>query len=238
MDIVKKTDEKFVFTSDISTNIANAIRRSVLRIPVLAIDEVEIEKNDSALYDETLAHRMGLVPLKMTKDLKEDSEVKLKLSHKNAGYVYSEEMKGDVEVAYGRIPLTLLEEDQELKVAATARMGIGLKHAKFSPGILTYRIISEITLPKKYKEKIAESYPENQIKEKGDKIIVKDDKEKTVIDFCEGLCNKGKDEFETKDTKELMITIESFGQMPASDIFKKALSILKDDLKALSKSLK
>jgi DNA-directed RNA polymerase subunit D len=238
MDIVKKSDEKIVFTTDISTNIANALRRSVLRIPVLAIDEVEIEKNDSALYDETLAHRMGLVPLKMDKGLKEDSEVKLKLSHKAPGYVYSEELKGDVEVAFGRIPLTLLTEGQEIKVTAFARMGKGVNHAKFSPGTLTYRIVSEITLPKKYKEKIEERYPENKIKDKGDKITVLDDKEKTVIDYCEGLCIKGKDEFEVKDTKNLMVTIESFGQMSASDIFKKSLDILKSDLKELSKNLK
>ena len=238
MNIVKKTDEKIVFSTDISTNIANAVRRSVLRIPVLAIDEVEIDKNDSALYDETLAHRMGLVPLKMVKGLKEDSELKLKLSHKSPGYVYSEELKGDTEVAFGRIPLTLLTEGQEIKVTAIARMGVGVNHAKFSPGTLTYRVISEITLPSRYKEKIEELYPENKIKEKGDKITVVDDQEKTVIDYCEGLCAKGKDEFEVKDTKNLMVTIESFGQMSASDIFKNALDILKSDLKDLGKSLK
>ncbi|MDA3837018.1 MAG: DNA-directed RNA polymerase subunit D [Nanoarchaeota archaeon] len=235
MKTVIKTNEKIVFSTEMSTSLANAIRRSALSIPVLAVDEVEIEKNDSALYDETLAHRIGLTPLVMTKEIKEDSEVKLKLSVKKPGYVLAGEMKGDVEVAFPKMPFTLISEDQEVTLTATARVGYGKDHAKFSPGIFTYRIISEITLPKKYKETIAKFFP-NTIKEKSDKIIILDDQDKTIIDFCEGLCKRDKEECETKDTKDLMFTIESYGQLKASSIFKKALDILKAETKELSKA--
>ena len=234
--IIKKTDEKLIFTSDISEFLANAIRRSVGMIPILAIDELEIEKNDSPLYDETLAHRVGLVPLKMRKDAKEDTTVKLKLNSKKAGYVYSKDIKGDSEIVFPEIPLTLLSQDQEVKAVCIAKVGKGVDHAKFMPGLFTYRIISEITLPKKYKDVIASKFP-NKIKEKGDNIVIVDDQEKTVIDFCEGLCNKNKDEFNTKDTKELMINIESFGQISAEDILKQSVKILKGELKDFSKSL-
>lgn len=236
MKIVKKTNEKLVFASKIGESLANAIRRTVGMIPIMAVDELEIERNDSPLYDETLAHRVGLVPLKMPKGAKEDSVEKLKLVSKRHGYVYSKDIKGDVEVVYGEIPLTLLAEEQEVKATCIAKVGKGIDHAKFMPGLFTYRVISEITLSKKHKDAIASAFPENSIKEKGDMITVKDDQEKTITDFCEGLCQRSKEECEVKDTKELMITIESFGQISAEEIFKQATKILKDELKALSKS--
>lgn len=236
MEFVKKTDEKIVFISNASQNLANAIRRSVFEIPVIAIDEVEIEKNDSPLYDETLAHRIGLLPLKMPKSVKEDEVFTLTLSVKQPGYVYSKDLKGDCEVVYGEMPLTLLDKDQEVKLKGFTKLGKGKDHAKFMPGIITYRIISEIILPKKYKEIILDKYPEVEIKEKGDKIIVLDNKEKTVIDFCEGLCTRDKDSFETKDTDKLIITVESFGQMKAEEVLKKSIASLKENLDELSKS--
>jgi hypothetical protein len=36
-------------------------------IPVLAVDSIEVSKNDSMLYDEMLALRIGLIPLKADK---------------------------------------------------------------------------------------------------------------------------------------------------------------------------
>lgn len=238
MKLIEKEDLKLVFSGKMETPLANSIRRSSLKVPVLAIDEVEIEKNDSALYDETVAHRIGLVPIKMTKDIKEDSVYTFKLSSKNSGYVYSGELNGDLDIVFDKIPLTLLRDGQELKLKAKAILGKGIVHSKFSPGIFAYRIISEITLPKKYKEKISKLFPENEIKEKSDKIVIRDDKEKTILDYCEGLCEKDHEECLVKDTDELLFILESYGQLKVEEIFKQAVTILKKDLKEFSKSLK
>lgn len=238
MNIIKKHDNKIVFSAKMSESLANAIRRSINLIPVVAIDKVEIAKNDSPLYDESLAHRIGLVPIKMPKDMKEEDEVKLKIDVKRQGYVYSEDIKGELEVVYNKIPLTLLREGQEIKIDAFTRVGKGTEHAKFSPGFLVYRNLCEITLPKKYKDKISKTFPENEIKEKGDKITVKDNQEKSILDFCEGLCKKDKEEYEVKENDELVFTIESFGQINPNEIFKKALEILKKEVSDFSKALK
>lgn len=233
MKILKKTEDKIVFSTKMNESLANAIRRSIGLIPILAIDEIEIEQNNSPLYDESLAHRMGLIPIKTPKKIEEGKDIILKLKSKNPGYIYSGEITGDLEVVYDKIPLTYLDKDQEIKIKAIVRVGYGRDHAKFSPGILTYRKISEITLPKKYKGKILEKFPENEIKEKGDKIIIKDDKVKTLIDFCEGLCNKDKEKCEVQDLDEIIFSVESFGQISPEEIFKQSVEFLKKDLKNL-----
>lgn len=233
MQIVEKSDNKIVFTANISESLANAVRRSMGLIPTLAIDELEIAKNDSALYDETFAHRVGLVPLKMPKDIK-DEEIKLKIKKKGPGYVYSKDITGDAEIVYSEIPLTLLKDNQEVEAVCIARLGKGKDHAKFMPGFMTYRNSCEITMPKKYKSLISKSFPENEIKDKGENIIIKDNKAKSLIDFCEGLCKKDKEKYETKDSEELVISIESFGQIPVNDLFKQSVEALKAELKALS----
>ena len=79
MKLIKKTDNQVIFTAKVSESLGNAIRRYIYQIPIIAIDSVEISKNDSPLYDETLAHRLGLIPLKMEKEFKEGEEIKLKL---------------------------------------------------------------------------------------------------------------------------------------------------------------
>jgi DNA-directed RNA polymerase I and III subunit RPAC1 len=53
----------------IDASIANALRRVMLaEVPTMAIEHVFIEQNTSVLQDEVLAHRLGLVPLKVDLD--------------------------------------------------------------------------------------------------------------------------------------------------------------------------
>ena len=51
--------------SGASTAFANAFRRAMIgEVPTLAIEDVRIYDNTSALFDEMLAHRLGLIPIK------------------------------------------------------------------------------------------------------------------------------------------------------------------------------
>jgi len=235
MKQIKKTENQIVFSSDIGITLANSIRRYFNNIPIVAIDELEISKNDSPLYDETIAHRVGLVPLKAGKGKVSD---KISLSVKRQGVVYSGDFTGGPNPVYETIPLTTLDKGQEIKFTATLKKGKGIEHSKFSPGIMFYRHLTSLALDKEFYDEIKRVCPENEIKEKGQKIVIKDDLAKEIADVCEGIANKAGKKAEIEDHGELVITIESFGQMKTADIFLESVNVLKNDLKEISKKFK
>jgi len=249
MRIIQKDSGKLIFSANMKESLANAIRRSVLEVPVLAIDEVEIYKNDSALYDETVAHRLGLVPIKMESDmnLKKDCtcdgkgcgkcSVQLKLVAKGPGMVYSGELKGKGEVVYDNIPITLLREDQELELVATAVLGMGTEHAKFSPGLAYYRNLAEIEIKNcDACKECVKACPLGLISV-DKKAEIKEAWKCDLCEVCVETCKKkGKDAIKIKPSEELVFFVESFGQMDAKDIFIEAVKALKSNLKEAEKA--
>lgn len=236
MKKIEKTESQIIFTAGINETIANSIRRYINQIPVLAVDEVEISKNDSALYDETVAHRIGLIPLKMDTVAKKSK--KLKLDVKKEGMVYSRELKGSPAIVYKNIPITPLNNNQELQLVATVKAGKGSEHSKFSPGLMFYRNVAEIIIDKEFYEEIKKVSLGAEISEKGNKIMIMDNKKREITDVCEGIANKNKKKAEINPTNELIITVESFGQISVEDIFKKSIETLKKDLASVAKEIK
>ena len=165
MKKIYSKDNQLVFSSEIDESLANAIRRYIAKVPIFAIDEVKISKNDSPLYDETVAQRMGLIPLKMPSGaVKEDKEVNLKLSTEKEGFVKAGGLKGELKIVYEEIPITFLNKDQELELVATAKVGRGIQHAKFNPGLMFYRNTAEITLGKEFSNEIKSVFRKAEIK--------------------------------------------------------------------------
>jgi len=239
MESLNKTEQKLTFSAEISDSLANAIRRYLHHIPVLAIDEVEISKNDSPLYDETLAHRMGLIPIKTNKSTKQEYEVTLSVkSDQNEKTVYSGDIEGNAEVVYDKIPLTLLNKGKELEIKGTVRAGKGAEHAKFSPGLMFYRNECEIKLPSDLMEEVKRICPHVKVEEKGQNIIVHDNKEREVCDVCEGLAAKNGEKAEITEKDNQIVSIETFGQLPVEKMFEQSIESLKKDLEDVSKKLK
>ncbi len=235
METVEKKENQITFRADISDSLANAIRRYINQIPILAVDEVEIYKNDSPLYDETVAHRIGLIPLKMDKAVSEKTEMEIKLSVKGEGIVYSGQLEGGLGVVYDKIPITTLGPEGELQIVATAKTGKGSEHSKFSPGLMYYRHVSEIKMDADLHDKLKEKLPENEIRKEGKSVIVYDNLKTDVTDACEEICREEGKSLEIIPKDELVITVEAFGQIPVEEVFKRAIAALEKDLSAVSK---
>ncbi len=237
MKAIEKKDNKIVFQAEIDESLANILRRYLNQIPILAIDEVEISKNDSPLYDETIAHRLGLIPLKMGKTINE--KTKLKLSAKKEGMVNSGELTGEINPVHDKIPITSLEKGQELEIIATTKIGNGSEHSRFSPGLMFYRDIVEIKIENDCPQEVIKICPQKILKLEDKKIVAKENYKCDMCESCIEFCKKqGKDSIKLNPTKEMIITLESFGQLSVGEIFKKIILSLKKDLSEISKKIK
>lgn len=231
MEVVQKSDEKLVVRMDANETLANAIRRSVSEVQTLAIDEVEIYKNDSALYDEVLAHRLGLIPLKTEKSMSEKTKIDLKLSKTGPCTVYSGDLKGSADPVHEKIPITILGEGHKLELVATARLGKGIDHAKHNPGLCYYRHLLEVKSTSEIDAIVQKSKGLVKPEKKGNKWLCDlNGAEEKQID--------GIDKDAIKDSSEIIMIIESYGSMSPKDILTKAISALTDNLDEFEKAIK
>jgi DNA-directed RNA polymerase subunit D len=215
--------------SDTTPAFANLIRKSILDdVPTLAIEYVTFNKNSSVLYDEMLAHRLGLIPLTTdlsSYQLKGDDElsalnsVKLTLQAKGPCTVYAKDLKSQdpkIVPVYENTPIVKLLEGQEIDIEATAILGTGKEHAKWSPGHAYYHYQPTI--------KKGEGPAGTIVGSK----VVKDDS----IPYS----------FETQEDaehsdKNFVFTLESFGQLEPKEILEQAIALNKEKLDAFIKLL-
>lgn len=241
-----------------NTTFANLLRRYIAeRVPTMAIQDVEFKENTSALYDELVAHRLGLIPL--TTDLKSYFQIskckcngegcsrctlKLTLKADGPGIVYASEIKSKdpkVKPVYPKMPVVKLLKDQQIEMLATAVLGQGKDHVKFSPGYAYYKLRPEVKIVKNPKnaEEIAKSCPVNVFDVKNNNLNVSKDN----MMKCH-LCNQcidiadPSDAIEIENGPDIVFYVESWGQLSCKEMVLTAFDEFNADLEEFEELLK
>lgn len=229
--IISKTNAAFV----------NTLRRLIIdEVPTMAMEDIEFRKNDSVLYDEMLAHRLGLIPL--TTDLKgynlpekctckgegcAKCQVELSLKTKATGIIEASKIKTKdpkIKPVYEEMPITKLLNEQELEFIAIARLGKGKEHAKWSPGLAFFNQtpIVQVKDPDKAVDAVKICPVDVFELRKGKAAVNKDNELRchhcmACVDACPGAVEvKG-------DNTSFVFTIESWGQLKPATIVDQAM---------------
>ena len=243
--LLKKTEAPFV----------NAVRRAILEsVPTMAIEDVEIRKNSSVLYDEVIASRLGLLPL--TTDIESynlpskckckgegcaSCQVKLTLEAEGPGIITASEIKSKdpkIKPVFPETPIVKLLKGQKIEVEATAMLGTGKVHAIWSPPHVWYKHKPVVKIGNvKDPHKIVEMSPPGVFEVKNGKLIVNEEKLLTVdlAGLAEDVSNK---EVTIEKTDDFVMFIESFGQLDCKEILEQAAKSLDENLEEFEKLLK
>ncbi len=239
-EIIKKypTGKVKLLLKGITPAMANTLRRCIMdHVPTMAIDEVEFIKNSSAIYDEMIAHRLGLLVLETdlkSYNIKEECTCEsagcskcslvMTLKAKGPGIVYAEDIKSkDPKVipTHPKTIITKLLKGQELEFQATATLGSGSTHIKYSPGLAWYEYVPTISVNNNHPDfdKFKNKYPPQVFKD--GKIEKKLIEELDLADACEGINNDIVTI--TRDPEKIWFYLEPWGQLTHKEILVTAL---------------
>ncbi|MFC1648460.1 DNA-directed RNA polymerase subunit D [Nanoarchaeota archaeon] len=257
--IEKKKEKMILHISGTEHAYMNTLRRYLMNeVPVMSIEDVDFRKNSSILYDEMIAHRLGLVPL--TTDLKSYNlqekckckgagcaQCQLKLTLKGSAekepkMICSKDIKSKdakVKPVSPDIPIVKLLPGQEVQCEMIAVLGKGKEHMKFSGCLAWYKHYPHIKIVKQpaNAKELAEKYP-FVLEMKQAKLAVNEKAliQRDLIDSDIQEASGGAITYEEKD--DFIFYIESWGHLDAKELLEKAVTIHNDDLKEFKKLLK
>ncbi len=249
--VIERNDRRLRFIMEGATpQLANALRRiAMMEVPVLAIDSVDFYANDTAMYDEVAAHRLGMVPLwfdPKTFRSKEDCDCEGKgcsncemvfvIDKAGPMTVYSKDMKSaDAKTAkplINDIPIIELTKDEKFKAEATARMGTGVEHAKWQAAKAWY--MGWPTVVDREGKVLVEPCDEHALMMEGSGVL-------PAKAYGDGKCKVrgeiGQGAKIRNDSSKIVFTIESISGLKAEEILAKSIEILRDKAKEFGKQV-
>ena len=148
IEILENNSKSLRFMLKDATNAyANALRRiATNHVSCFAIENVTFYENSSVMFDEYIAHRLGLIPIFTPNGYDEKDVILFTLEATGPKTVYSKELETadkEVKVANANLPIIKLASEQRIRIDCKAVLGTGAKHAKFQPGLITYDQVDE-----------------------------------------------------------------------------------------------
>lgn len=253
--VTEQSENKLSFILKDTTSVyANTLRRLMLNeVPTMAIEDVTFLKNDSILYDEILAHRLGLVVLKT--DLKSynmqsvcsckgagcaQCQLKLTINVEGPRTVYASDLVSEdpkVVPVFPKTMITKLLEGQKLSVELTAVLGLGKEHAKWNTGLVWYYNEPVIKVNNKSKSfnEAKDKFPEQIFNKKGE-IDANLINSPQLVDACSDIDSSVVSIDFIKDS--FVFVVESFGALTPKEIVITALDMFDKQLNVFSKLVK
>jgi len=250
--------------SGASPAFANAFRRAMIgEVPTLAIEDVRIYDNTSALFDEMLAHRLGLIPIKTDLSTYKTAEtcecggagcpactVTYTLSVEGPKTVTSSDLipqDPNAVPVYENIPIVKLSKGQKLVLEAKAVLNTGRVHAKWQatlvcgyknhPVVAVSDVCDACGL-------CVEECPRGVLAAKGKKVQVVEGKlpDCSMCRLCERACLASGIGEEpairiSAEPDRFIFVVESDGSMPAKEIMNRGLRYIREQADELEKQL-
>ena len=243
---------------------ANAFRRAMIgEVPTLAIEDVRIYDNTSAFFDEMLAHRLGLIPIKTDLSTYSTQEnctcggagcpgctVTFTLSVEGPKTVLSSDLIPQDPKAtpvYDNIPIVKLTKGQKLVVEARAVLNTGREHAKWQPtlvcGYKNYPVVS-ISETCDACGNCVDECPRGVLAAKGKKVEIAEGKlpDCSMCKLCERACLASGIGDEpaiaiSAEPDRYIFVVESDGSLPVKEIMERALQYIRDQSNELERQL-
>jgi DNA-directed RNA polymerase subunit D len=243
---------------------ANGFRRAMIgEVPTLAIEDVRIYDNTSAFFDEMLAHRLGLIPIKTDLSTYSTQEkcscggagcpgcmVTFTLSVEGPKTVLSSDLIPQDPKAtpvYDNIPIVKLTKGQKLVLEAHAILNTGREHAKWQPtlvcGFKNHPVVS-ISEACDACAMCVEECPRGILAVRGKKVEVVDGKltDCSMCKLCEKACLSSGIGDEpaitiSAEADRYIFVVESDGSLPVKVIMDRALHYIRDQSDELERQI-
>jgi DNA-directed RNA polymerase subunit D len=259
--VLEKTEDTLkVHVEGVRPGLMNALRRVIIaETPSMAIEEVVILENQTPLFDEIIAHRLGLVPLTTNFDtyvLSSECTCEgagchlcqagftMEVEATEDGYIATtgdlKPQDPDIVPVSDKIPIAKMAKGQRIVVEAYARLGIGQDHAKWQPvSTMAYKMIPHVEVdPKKCEgcEECVEACFRQVFEMQDNKAVVVDEMNCTLCNLCVETCDVQAITV-TYDENSFIVTIESTGAASPEQIVDKGLDVFRNKYEELIKLL-